>query len=141
MQKHELYQAMSKPMARSFRQAEDEAMLEVRRENGKLYDEYRNAQAKWYEENKERTEKIQDNYKAHMELIQAQIKALYETQELVRERKDKAMDAINAECWEALTPLRESQQERTETNKAKGQAIMEALIAKYAERVQAKQSA
>ncbi len=141
MQKHELHQAMSKPMARSFRQAEDEAMLEVRRENGKLYDEYRKAQAKWYEENKERTEKIQENYKAHMELIQAQIKALYETQELVRERKDKAMDAMNAECWEALAPIREAQQERTEANKAKGQAIMEALVAKYAERVRAKQSA
>jgi len=141
VQKHELYQAMSKPMARSFRQAEDEAMLEVRRENGKLYDEYEKAQAKWYEEKKEQTEKIKDNYKAHMELIQAQIKALYETQELVRERKDKAMDAINAECWEALAPIREAQQERAEANKAKGQAIMEALIAKYAERVQAKQSA
>ena len=141
MQTHELYQIMSKPMARSFRQAEEEAMQEVRRENGRLYDEYREAQSKWHEENKERTEKIQDNYKVHMELIQAQIKALYETQELYRERKDKAMEAMYAECWEALTPIREAQQERTEANKAKGQAIMEALIAKYAERVQAKQSA
>ena len=141
MQKHELHQAMSKPMARGFRQAEDKAMQEVRRENGKLYEEMQQAQVKWYEENKERTEKIQDNYKAHMELIQAQIRALYETQELVRERKNKAMDAMNAECWETLAPIREAQQDRTEANKAKGQAIMEALIAKYAERVQAKQSA
>lgn len=138
MQKHELHKIMSKPMARSFRQAEDEAMLEVRRENGEMYDEMQKAVSEWNKNNKERTEKIQENYKAHMELIQAQIKALYETQELVRERKDKAMDEIYHEQWEALAPIREAQQERAEANKAKGQAIMEALIAKYAERVQAK---
>lgn len=141
MQTHELFKIMSKPMARSFSKAENEAMLEVRRENGKLYDETMKALSEWNINNKERTEKIQDNYRAHMELIQAQIKALYDTQELVRERKHKAMQVIQDEQWEALAPLREAQKEREEANKAKGQAIMEALVAKYAKKVQAKQSA
>ena len=141
MERHELIKAMSKPMFRSYIQARELATLEARKASGKLYTEYENAQIQWYKENKERTEKIQDNYRAHMELIQAQIKALYETQELYRERKDKAMDEINTECWEALAPIREAQAENNakinqEINRIEAEvgAKYEAKIAKLREK-------
>ncbi len=141
MQKHELYQAMSKPMARSFRQAEDEAMLEVRRENGKLHDEMQQATIEWNKENAEKWETISFRYQIQMELIKKQRDALYQLEEAIREQMKTSQDKIYGEQWEALAPIREAQKERAEANKAKGQAIMEALVAKYAERVQAKQSA
>ena len=141
MQKHELHQAMSKPMARSFRQAEDEAMLEVRRENGKLHDEMQQATIEWNKENAEKWETISFRYQIQMELIKKQRDALYQLEEAIREQMKTSQDKIYGEQWEALAPIREAQKERAEANKAKGQAIMEALVAKYAERVQAKQSA
>ena len=141
MQKHELYQAMSKPMARSFRQAEDEAMLEVRRENGILHDEMQQASAKWNKENAEKWDAISIRYQIQMELIKKQRDALYQLEEATRQEMKTAQDKIYGEQWQALAPIREAQKERAEANKAKGQAIMEALVAKYAERVQAKQSA
>lgn len=141
MQTHELYQIMSKPMARSFRQAEEEAMLEVRRENGILHDEMQQASAKWNKENAEKWETISFRYQIQMELIKKQRDALYQLEEAIREQMKTSQDKIYCEQWEALAPIREAQKERAEANKAKGQAIMEALIAKYAERVQAKQSA
>lgn len=141
MQKHELHQVMSKPMARSFRQAEEEAMLEVRRENGKLYDEYQKATREWDKENASKWENISLRYQAQTELIKKQRQALYDLEQEAREEMKAAQDKIYNEQWEALAPIREAQQERTEANNAKGQAIMEALVAKYAERVQAKQSA
>ena len=141
MQKHELHQAMSKPMARSFRQAEDEAMQEVRWENGKLHDEMQQASVKWNRENAEKWETIAFRYQIQMELIKKQRDALYELEQATREQMKTSQDKVYAEQWEALAPIREAQKERAEANKAKGQAIMEALVAKYAERVQAKQSA
>ena len=141
MQKHELYQAMSKPMARSFRQAEDEAMQEVRWENGKLHDEMQQASVKWNKENAEKWDAISFRYQIQMELIKKQRDALYELEQATREQMKISQDKVYAEQWEALAPIREAQKERAEANKAKGQAIMDALVAKYAERVQAKQSA
>ena len=141
MQKHELHQAMSKPMARSFRQAEDEAMQEVRWENGKLHDEMQQATIKWNKENAEKWDAISFRHQIQMELIKKQRDALYELEQATREEMKTSQDKIYGEQWEALAPIREAQQERAEANKVKGQAIMEALIAKYAERVQAKQSA
>ena len=141
MQKHELYQAMSKPMARSFRQAEDEAMQEVRWENGKLHDEMQQATIKWNKENAEKWDAISFRYQIQMELIKKQRDALYELEQATREEMKTSQDKIYSEQWEALAPIREAQKERAEANKAKGQAIMDALVAKYAERVQAKQSA
>jgi hypothetical protein len=132
---------MSKPMARSFRQAEDEAMLEVRRENGEMYDEMRKAEAKWNKENAEKWDAISIRYQIQMELIKKQHDALYQLEEATRGEMKTSQDKIYGQQWEALAPIREAQKERAEANKAKGQAIMEALIAKYAERVQAKQSA
>ena len=141
MQKHELHQAMSKPMARGFRQAEDEAMLEVRRENGKLYDEMQQASARWNKENAEKWDAISIRYQIQMELIKKQRDALYELEDAIREEMKTAQNKVYNEQWEALAPTREAQQERVETNRAKSEGIEAALVVKYAKRVQAKQSA
>ena len=141
MEKHELYQAMSKTMKRGFRQAEDKAMLEIRRDNGKLHDEMQQATIKWNKENAEKWDAISFRYQTQMELIKKQRDALYELEDAIREEMKTAQNKVYNEQWEALAPTREAQQERVETNRAKSEEIEAALIAKYAKRVQAKQSA
>lgn len=141
MEKHELYQAMSKTMKRGFRQAEDKAMLEIRRDNGKLHDEMQQATIKWNKENAEKWDAISFRYQTQMELIKKQRDALYELEDAIREEMKTAQNKVYNEQWEALAPTREAQQERVETNRAKSEGIEAALVAKYAKRVQAKQSA
>ena len=141
MERHELYQAMSKTMSRGFRQAEDKAMLEIRRDNGKLHDEMQQATIKWNKENAEKWDAISFRYQTQMELIKKQRDALYELEDAIREEMKTAQNKVYNEQWEALAPTREAQQERVETNRAKSEEIEAALIAKYAKRVQAKQSA
>ena len=141
MEKHELYQAMSKTMKRGFRQAEDKAMLEIRRDNGKLHDEMQQATIKWNKENAEKWDAISFRYQTQMELIKKQRDALYELEDAIREEMKTAQNKVYDEQWEALAPTREAQQERVETNRAKSEGIEAALVAKYAKRVQAKQSA
>ena len=141
MEKHELYQAMSKTMKRGFRQAEDKAMLEIRRDNGKLHDEMQQATIKWNKENAEKWDAISFRYQTQMELIKKQRDALYELEDAIREEMKTAQNKVYNEQWEALAPTREAQQERGETNRAKSEGIEAALVAKYAKRVQAKQSA
>ena len=141
MEKHELYQAMSKTMKRGFRQAEDKAMLEIRRDNGKLHDEMQQATIKWNKENAEKWDAISFRYQTQMELIKKQRDALYELEDAIREEMKTAQNKVYDEQWEALAPTREAQQERAETNRAKSEGIEAALVAKYAKRVQAKQSA
>ena len=141
MEKHELYQAMSKTMKRGFRQAEDKAMLEIRRDNGKLHDEMQQAEIKWNKENAEKWDAISFRYQTQMELIKKQRDALYELEDAIREEMKTAQGKVYNEQWEALAPTREAQQERVETNRAKSEGIEAALVAKYAKRVQTKQSA
>ena len=141
MERHELYQAMSKTMSRGFRQAEDKAMLKIRRDNGKLHDEMQQATIKWNKENAEKWDAISFRYQTQMELIKKQRDALYELEDAIREEMKTAQNKVYDEQWEALAPTREAQQERVETNRAKSEEIEAALIAKYAKRVQAKQSA
>ena len=141
MERHELYQAMSKTMSRGFRQAEDKAMLKIRRDNGKLHDEMQQATIKWNKENAEKWDAISFRYQTQMELIKKQRDALYELEDAIREEMKTAQNKVYNEQWEALAPTREAQQERVETNRAKSEGIEAALVAKYAKRVQAKQSA
>jgi len=139
VQINELYQIMSKPMARGFRQAEIDAMREVHRDNGKLHDEMQKATIEWNKENAQKWETISFRYYIQLELIKKQRDAIWQLEVEAREEMKAAQDKVYNEQWEALAPIREEQQERVETNSAKRKVIMDALIEKYAKKVQAKQ--
>jgi len=140
VQINELYQIMSKPMARGFRQAEKDAMQEVHLDDCKLHDEMQKATIEWNKENAEKWETISFRYQIQIELIKKQRDAIWQLEEEAREEMKTAQDKVYSEQWEALAPIREAQQERKETNSAKRKVIMDALIEKYAKKVQVKQN-
>jgi outer membrane lipopolysaccharide assembly protein LptE/RlpB len=138
MQKHELYKIMSKPMARSFRDAEELALADVRRENGILYDAMQEATKQWNKENAGKWETIALRYQTQLELIKKQREALYAMEEAVREEYKAAQDKVYSQQWEALEPVREAQKEERESISTRWKAIEAALIAKYEAKVQAR---
>jgi len=138
MERHELFKLMSKPMMRSFQTAEEEALREVRQENGKLYDEMMKATREWDKENAEKWETIAFRYQIQMELIKKQRDALYQLEQATREEMKEDQNKIYAQQYQALAPIREAQKEKAEANSKKWKEITAEVIAKYEARLQAK---
>lgn len=138
MERHELVKLMSKPMWRSFQAAEDEALREVRQENGKLYAETEKAQMQWRKDHASEYEKISLEYDAQMALIKRQMQALYDAQQEIADQKKKAEDDLWKQCWENMQPLRDAQKERAEAISKKWKELAAEVLAKYEAKVLAK---
>ena len=138
MERHELVKLMSKPMWRSFQAAEDEALREVRQENGKLYAETEKAQIQWRKDHASEYEKVHLEHDAQMALIKRQMQALYDAQQEITDQRKKAEDELWRQCWESMQPLRDAQKERADAISKKWKELAAGVLAKYEAKVLAK---
>ena len=141
MEAHELFKIMSKPMARSFRTALDEALADVRKVSHTYWRDFEKAQYDWRKTHANEFEKISLQHDIERVILQRQREALYVLEEELNTRTREAKDRLEHQCWEELQTFRDNYKETLEANSKEWKEIEAGIIAKYAERMQAKQSA
>ena len=141
MEAHELFKIMSKPMARSFRKALDEALADVRKVSHTYWRDFEKAQYDWRKTHASEFEKISLQHDIERVILQRQREALYVLEEELNTRTREAKDRLEHQCWEELQTFRDNYKETLEANSKEWKEIEAGIVAKYAERVQAKQSA
>lgn len=141
MERHELIKSMSQQMYKSFCKAEEEALLEVRKESALYWKEREELERKWDKENAVEWSQIRDTYHLKNKIIDDQMKAL-------REARDQAFEDMKRqeeEMWlkrsRQIEPLLEPTQAAREANSKKWREIEAQVIAKYAARLQKKEEA
>jgi hypothetical protein len=127
---------MSKQMYRSFIKAEEEALLEVRRENNRFWQERESAEREWDKQNLAEWSKIRDTYHLKNRIIDEQIKALREAQTQAFEDMRKQEDEMYSKRYKDIEPLLESSKEAREANSKKWREIEAQVVAKYEARLQ-----
>jgi regulator of PEP synthase PpsR (kinase-PPPase family) len=132
---------MSKPMARSFRKALDEALADVRKVSHSYWRDFEKAQYDWRKTHASEFEKISLQHDIERVILQRQREALYVLEEELNTRTREAKDRLEHQCWEELQAFRDNYKETLEANSKEWKEIEAGIVAKYAERMQTKQSA